>query len=59
MLLIWDLDVDHILAANTIDDEHGFSDVCEGIVICMYFINFCLVHPQLDTNNCLNVQTVV
>ena len=33
--------LDHILTANTIDDGHWFSDESEGIVICMYFINFC------------------
>ena len=50
MLLILDFDVDHILTANRIDDEHSddeqywFSDESEDSysVICMYcFINFC------------------
>ena len=40
--MLLDFDVDHILTANTIDDGHCFSDEPElGIVICMYFINFC------------------
>ena len=50
MLLILDFDVDHILAANRIDDEHSddehwFSDEPEGILLFSYlyvcFINFC------------------
>jgi hypothetical protein len=39
--ILLDFGVDHILTANTIDDGHWFSDESEGIVICMYFINFC------------------
>ena len=49
MLLILDFDVDHILTANRIDDEHSddehwFSDESGGILLFSYlygFINFC------------------
>jgi hypothetical protein len=49
VLLILDFDVDHILTANRIDDEHSddehwFSDESEGILLFSYlygFIIFC------------------
>ena len=44
MLLILDFDVDHILTANRINDEHWFSDESGGILLFSYlygFINFC------------------
>ena len=54
MLLILDFDVDHMLTANRIDDEHSDDEHSFGSqmslkaycysVICMYcFINFCSV----------------
>ena len=46
MLLILDFDVDHILTANRIDDEHSddehwFSDESGGIINCYSVI--CMV----------------
>ena len=48
MLLILDFDVDHILTANRIDDEHSddehwFSDESEGILLFSYLYGFIIL----------------